>query len=178
MADSQQATVGGGCFWCIEAVFHRVRGVTSTACGYAGGHTENPTYAEVCGGATGHAEVVQLTFDPDIVSYDRLLRVFFTIHDPTQRHRQGPDIGPQYRSIILYRDREQRETAEAVISEMEAFDVFNEPIVTEIRPLEIFYPAEPEHQRYFDKAPDTPYCAAIITPKLQKARQEFPRLLA
>lgn len=168
----EQATLGGGCFWCVEAVFVRVDGVERAVSGYAGGHVPNPTYRQVCNKTTGHAEVVQITFDPAVVSYRDLLEIFFTTHDPTTPNRQGNDVGPQYRSIILYHDDAQRATAEAVIEELEAADVFDDPIVTEVEPLETFYPAEEEHQDYYERHGWQPYCVAVIRPKVAKLREK------
>jgi peptide-methionine (S)-S-oxide reductase len=160
------ATLGGGCFWCIEAVFLRVSGVTGVRSGYAGGHTENPTYDLVCSGRTGHAEVVQVEFDPEIIGYDRILEVFWQAHDPTTRNRQGHDIGSQYRSIILAHDEQQLHYAHA--SRERAQQQFSRPIVTEIMPLERFHPAEPYHHDYYARNPYAPYCRAVIAPKLRK----------
>ncbi|NBB86337.1 MAG: peptide-methionine (S)-S-oxide reductase MsrA [Bacteroidetes bacterium] len=168
----EQATLGGGCFWCVEAVFVRVEGVERVVSGYAGGHMPNPTYRQVCSKTTGHAEVVQITFDPAVVSYRDLLEIFFTTHDPTTPNRQGNDVGPQYRSIILYHDDAQRATAEAVIEELQATDVFDDPIVTEVEPLETFYPAEEEHQDYYEQHGWQPYCVAVIRPKVAKLRDK------
>jgi peptide-methionine (S)-S-oxide reductase len=165
-------TVGGGCFWCVEAVFERVRGVEDVVSGYAGGDTPNPSYREVCNGTTGHAEVVQVTYDPEVVSYRDLLEIFFTTHNPTTRNRQGADVGTQYRSIILYHDQEQKETAESVIEELEQEGVYDDPIVTEVEPLETFYEAEAKHQDYYERNPGLPYCQAVIAPKVNKLRQK------
>ncbi|MFC7226502.1 peptide-methionine (S)-S-oxide reductase MsrA [Salinirubellus salinus] len=166
-----QATVGGGCFWCIEAPMQELRGVERVVSGYAGGHVEDPTYEQVCNGTTGHAEVVQVTYDPETISYRELLEVFFALHDPTTKDRQGPDVGSQYRSAIFYHDDEQRATAEALVEELEgeAYD----GIVTEIAPLETFYRAEEYHQDYYEKNPNQPYCAVQIPPKLEKVREKF-----
>lgn len=169
----EKATIGGGCFWCVEAVFEQLRGVREVVSGYAGGDVKNPSYREVCGGRTGHAEVVQVTFDPEEVPYPDLLRVFFTTHDPTTLNRQGADVGPQYRSIIMYHDDEQRQAAEEVQAEIEAEGVWDAPIVTEIVPLEEFYPAEEYHQQYFRMNPDQAYCAAVIAPKVAKFRKQY-----
>ena len=166
------ATLGGGCFWCVEAVFVRVEGVEQVVSGYAGGHVPDPTYEQVCSKTTGHAEVVQVTFDPDAVSYHDLLEIFFTTHDPTTPNRQGADVGPQYRSIVLYHDDAQRETAEAVIEALEEAGVFGDPIVTEVEPLDTFYPAEDYHQDYFANHPGQPYCMAVIRPKVAKLRKK------
>ena len=167
------ATLGGGCFWCLEAVYEQLQGIEKVVSGYAGGHVENPTYKEVCAGTTGHAEVVQLTYDPDTVSFRELLEVFFTIHDPTTPNRQGADVGPQYRSIILYHDEAQKEVAEDVIDEFESEGVWENPIVTEVEPLEEFYKAEDYHQEYYRNNPGQPYCQAVIAPKVSKFRKKF-----
>ena len=167
------AVLGGGCFWCLEAVFRGLRGVTEAVSGYAGGTHPNPTYRLVCRGRTGHAEVVRVTFDPAVISYRTLLGVFFTIHDPTTRDRQGADIGPQYRSIILHADETQRREAEAVIRGIEAEGLHANPVVTELAPLGAFHPAEPEHDDYFRRNPRQPYCRVVIAPKVSKARERF-----
>ncbi|MBX6376029.1 MAG: peptide-methionine (S)-S-oxide reductase MsrA [Acetobacteraceae bacterium] len=167
------ATLGGGCFWCLDAVYRDLQGVTRVVSGYAGGHVPNPTYEQVCGKGTGHAEVVQVTFDPKVVSYADLLRVFFTIHDPTTKDRQGADVGPQYRSIILYHSEDQRRTAEAVMREIEQAGVWGAPLVTELVPAKEFWPAEPEHQNYFELNPWSGYCRAVIAPKVAKFRKTF-----
>ena len=169
----EKATIGGGCFWCLEAVFREMTGVSSAQSGYAGGHMAHPTYEEVCGKRTGHAEVVQVTFDPARLSFADLLRVFFTIHDPTTKDRQGADIGPQYRSIILTHGDEQEATAKAIIAEITAAGLWVRPIVTEIIPLTEFWPAEPEHDNYFARNPWSGYCQAVIAPKLAKFRKAF-----
>lgn len=169
----ETATLGGGCFWCLEAVFQDLRGVEQVVSGYAGGHVPNPTYQLVCTGATGHAEVVQVTFDPDLISFRELLEVFFTIHDPTTLNRQGPDAGTQYRSAIFYHSEQQKNTAQEVISEFNSAKIWGDPIVTEVKGLEEFFPAEDYHQNYFRTNPDQPYCQAIIAPKVSKARKEF-----
>ena len=168
---TQQATLGGGCFWCIEAPMQELRGVERVVSGYAGGHVEEPTYEAVCNGTTGHAEVVQVTYDPDEITYRELLEVFFALHDPTTKDRQGPDVGSQYRSAIFYHDEDQRATAEALVEELEgeAYD----GIVTEVEPLETFYEAEEYHQNYYEKNPNQPYCAVQIPPKLEKVREKF-----
>ena len=167
------ATLGGGCFWCLEAVYKDLRGVIAVMSGYAGGQTAAPTYKQVCGGRTGHAEVVQVTFDPAEVSYADLLRVFFTIHDPTTRDRQGNDVGTQYRSIVLTHDDAQRATAEAVMREIAEARVWPGKLVSEIKPLEVFYPAEPEHHDYFARNPYAGYCQAVVAPKVSKFRKTF-----
>jgi len=173
----EKATIGGGCFWCLEAVFREMSGVSSAQSGYAGGHMANPTYEEVCGKRTGHAEVVQVTFDPARLSFADLLRVFFTIHDPTTQDRQGADIGPQYRSVILTHGDEQEATAKAIIAEITAAGLWMRPIVTEIIPLTQFWPAEPEHDNYFARNPWSGYCQAVIAPKLAKFRKAFASTL-
>ena len=173
----EKATIGGGCFWCLEAVFREMSGVSSAQSGYAGGHVANPTYEEVCAKRTGHAEVVQVTFDPARLSFADLLRVFFTIHDPTTKDRQGADIGPQYRSIILTHEDEQEATAKAIIAEITAAGLWMRPIVTEIIPLTEFWPAEPEHDNYFARNPWSGYCQAVIAPKLAKFRKAFASTL-
>jgi peptide-methionine (S)-S-oxide reductase len=168
-----QATLGGGCFWCLEAVYLGLRGVTRVVSGYAGGHAPNPTYSQVCGHGTGHAEVVQVDFDPAEISYEDLLRVFFTIHDPTTRDRQGNDVGPQYRSIVLAHDAAQEQAARAMIAEIEAAGIWPAKLVTEVVKLEKFWPAEPEHQDYFARNPWTGYCQAVVAPKVLKFRKTF-----
>ncbi|WP_255190965.1 peptide-methionine (S)-S-oxide reductase MsrA [Natronobeatus ordinarius] len=169
----ERATFGGGCFWCVEAALKELEGVDEVTSGYAGGHTEGPTYEAVCTGETGHAEVVQLAYDPDVVGYDDLLEVFFTIHDPTQVNRQGPDVGSQYRSAIYAHDGRQLELAEAFVEELEAADVYDDPIATEIEPLETFYEAEAYHQDYFEKNPTDAYCRMHAAPKIDKVRERF-----
>lgn len=170
---SAKATLGGGCFWCLEAVYQELAGITEIVSGYAGGDLPNPTYRQVSSGTSGHAEVVQLTYDPGQISYRQILQVFFTIHDPTTRNRQGADVGPQYRSIILYHDQDQREIAEEVISEIEAEDLYPAPVVTEIAPLKAFYPAEEYHQNYYRDNPEQAYCQFVIVPKLAKFRKQY-----
>ncbi len=167
------ATLGGGCFWCLEAVFDQLRGVTAVESGYAGGQVRNPSYRQVCAGTTGHAEVVQLTFDPEAVSYRDLLRVFFTIHDPTTPDRQGADVGPQYRSVIFYHSPEQEQTAKQVIAEVEAEHLWDAPIVTQLVPADEFYRAEDYHQEYFERNDYQPYCQIVIAPKVAKFRKQF-----
>ncbi len=167
------ATFGGGCFWCLDAVFRMLRGVERVESGYAGGSTERPSYREVCSGRTGHAEVVQIAFDPTEITYRDLLDVFFTIHDPTTLNRQGGDVGTQYRSIVLYHSEEQRQEAERAIAELEAAGLWESPIVTELVPLTAFYAAEAEHQDYYRRNPDQGYCAVVIAPKVAKARKQF-----
>jgi peptide-methionine (S)-S-oxide reductase len=166
------ATLGGGCFWCLEPVFDDLRGVVSVESGYAGGHQPNPTYEQVCSGNTGHAEVVQVTFDPRQLSYADLLRIFFSIHDPTTLNRQGPDVGTQYRSAIFYHDAEQKNAAEEVIRSLEEQGVWK-GIVTQVVPFEAFYPAEDYHQEYFANNPRQPYCNVVIAPKVAKFRKQY-----
>ncbi|HEY4042080.1 MAG TPA: peptide-methionine (S)-S-oxide reductase MsrA [Rhodopila sp.] len=174
MSGSQEtATLGGGCFWCLEAVFKDLRGVTSVMSGYAGGHVANPSYQAVCTGRTGHAEVVQVKFDPSQLSFGDLLRVFFTIHDPTTQDRQGNDVGPQYRSIILTHSDAQAETAEAIIQEITDAKLWPNEVVTQIEPLAAFYEAEPEHHDYFARNPFSGYCQVVVAPKVVKFRKQF-----
>ncbi len=170
--DHALATLGGGCFWCLEAVYKDLKGVERVVSGYAGGTTENPTYEQVCGGRTGHAEVVQISYDPEIVSFGDLLDVFFTIHDPTTKDRQGADVGPQYRSIILYHDAGQKAAAERAIAEVGEKGLWSAPVVTEVVPLEKFYPGETYHQDYFEQNPRQRYCQIVIAPKVAKFRKE------
>jgi len=167
------ATLGGGCFWCLDAAFRQLGGVEKVESGYAGGHVANPTYRDVCTGTTGHAEVVQVTFDPSVISYRDLLGVFFTIHDPTTKDRQGADVGPQYRSIVLYHTPEQQGTAEQVIEELNRDEVWDYAIVTEVAPLTAFYPAERYHQDYYANNPGQPYCQIVIAPKVAKVRKAY-----
>ena len=167
------ATFGGGCFWCIEAPFKELKGVDSVTSGYAGGETPDPSYRAVCSGNTGHAEVIQVEYDPEVVSYVDLLEVFFTVHDPTQLNRQGPDVGTQYRSIILSHGDEQHEQAEAFIEELETEGVYDDEIVTEVELLGTFYEAEAKHQDYYEKNPNQAYCSFHIPPKLDKVRKQF-----
>ena len=170
---TEKATLGGGCFWCLEAVYKDMRGVSAVMSGYAAGNTENPSYKAVCSGATGHAEVVQIEFDPAEVSYEDLLRVFFSIHDPTTQDRQGHDVGSQYRSIILTHSDAQRAAAEAVTREVTEQKVWPGKLVTQTEPLTVFYPAEPEHHDYFARNPFTGYCQAVVGPKVAKFRKSF-----
>ena len=169
----ETATLAAGCFWCVEAVFDDLIGVEDVVSGYSGGHTENPTYQQVCSETTGHAEVVQITFDPVELSFADLLRVYFTVHDPTQLNRQGNDIGSSYRSAIFYHSDEQRQTAEDVIAEITAEGIYSGPIVTEVTAFDKFWPAENYHQEYFANNPNQPYCAAVVAPKVAKFRQKF-----
>jgi peptide-methionine (S)-S-oxide reductase len=168
------ATLGGGCFWCLEAVFEDMEGVKNVVSGYSGGSVKNPAYEAVCSGETGHAEVVQIEFDPRVVGYDELLDVFFTIHDPTTANRQGADVGTQYRSVIFYHDDRQKEIAEKKVHELESSKKWRGPIVTEIVPLDTFYGAEDYHQDYFKKNPHAGYCQAVVAPKVLKFREFFP----
>jgi peptide-methionine (S)-S-oxide reductase len=167
------ATLGGGCFWCLEAVFENVKGVEKVESGYTGGATPNPTYRAVCNGDTGHAEVVQVTFDPGIISYREILEIFFGTHDPTTLNRQGADAGTQYRSAIFHHTPEQKQIAEALIKELTDADTFGRPIVTEVVPLETFHRAEEYHQGYFHSNPEQPYCQAVVAPKVAKLRKSF-----
>ncbi len=167
------ATLGGGCFWCLEAVFDELKGVVDVVSGYSGGHVPNPTYEQVCSKQTGHAEVVQITFDPSVISYREVLEVFFTIHDPTTPNRQGNDIGPQYRSVIFYHSPEQQAVAREVMQALTQARVWDNPIVTELVPFERFYPAEDYHQEYFKRNPYQPYCALVVGPKVAKFRKQY-----
>jgi len=173
----QTATLAGGCFWCLEAVFDEVKGVQAVESGYAGGGTDNPTYREVCSGMTGHAEVVQVHFDPKVVSYRHLLNVFFAIHDPTTLNRQGADVGSQYRSAIFYHDDEQKAVAEGLIRELNDQHIWDRPIVTEVAKFDKFYVAEDYHQEYFARNPYQPYCQAVVAPKVSKFRKHFLEML-
>lgn len=177
MGNTQIAVFGGGCFWCTEAVFDRLRGVLSVMPGYAGGAGKNPTYEQVCAGATGHAEVVRIEFDPSAITYKDLLTVFFATHDPTTLNRQGNDVGTQYRSVILSASEEQRREAERFIKELDGSPGYGKPIVTEVKPLGEFYEAEDYHRRYYENNPYQPYCQVIITPKLRKLHKQFAALL-
>jgi peptide-methionine (S)-S-oxide reductase len=169
----EKATLGGGCFWCLEAVFLELKGVSGVQSGYAGGTTENPTYKQVCSGTTGHAEVVQVTFAPSVVSFEDLLRIFFTIHDPTTKDRQGADVGTQYRSAIFYESEEQRRSAEKIMKEIAAERLYPGPIVTQIAPLDRFWPAEDYHADYFNRNPEQGYCRIVIEPKVAKFRNKW-----
>ena len=175
---TELATFGGGCFWCTEAVFERVRGVGRVVSGYTGGHVPHPTYEEVCGKTTGHAEAVQITFDAAAVSYRQLLEIFFATHDPTTPNRQGADAGPQYRSAVFTHSEEQKRAAEAVIAELEAGDTFGAKVVTEVTPAGVFYPAEGYHQGFYRGNPAQGYCRAVVAPKVAKFRERFAGLLA
>jgi|WetSurMetagenome_2_1015567.scaffolds.fasta_scaffold526976_1 peptide-methionine (S)-S-oxide reductase len=170
---TETATLAGGCFWCLEAIFERLKGVERVVSGYAGGRVPNPTYEQVSTGATGHAECMQVTFDPAVLSYRDLLRIFFAFHDPTTMNRQGPDAGTQYRSAIFWHDPVQQATARQVIAELAKGGVFDAPIVTEVAPLQAFYPAEGYHQDYYDRNPSQAYCRAVIAPKVAKLRKSY-----
>jgi peptide-methionine (S)-S-oxide reductase len=169
----ETAILGGGCFWCLEAVYDELMGVVSVESGYSGGSVVGPSYQEVCTGATGHAEVVRVNFDPQIVSYREILGIFFSIHDPTSLNRQGADVGTQYRSVIFYRDEGQKQTAGQVIREIEAEKIWDKPLVTQLVPFETFYIAEDYHQEYFKKNPYQGYCQMVVAPKVAKFRQKF-----
>lgn len=171
--NKELATLGGGCFWCLEAVFEQMRGVERVESGYCGGATANPTYHQVCGGSTGHAEVVQLAFDPAAVSFREILEVFFAIHDPTTLNRQGADVGTQYRSVIFYHSPEQKKIAEDLIAELNAARIWNAPLVTQVVPFTVFYNAEDYHQGYFRQNTEQPYCQAVVSPKVAKFRKHF-----
>jgi len=171
------ATLAGGCFWCLEAVFKEVKGIEKVVSGYSGGTITNPSYNEVCTGSTGHAEAVQLTFDPDKISFRQILQIFFAVHNPTTLNRQGADAGTQYRSAIFYHSKEQKVTAEKVIQELNAGHIWKSPIVTEVKSFEAFYPAEDYHQEYFNRNPAQPYCRMVIVPKLDKFSKQFPEKL-
>jgi peptide-methionine (S)-S-oxide reductase len=167
------ATLGGGCFWCIEATFNEIRGVTNVESGYAGGELASPTYEQVCTGTTGHAEVVQVTFDPSIISFREILQIFFTVHDPTTPNRQGADVGTQYRSVIFYNNDKQKKVAEQVIAELNASKAWDNPIVTQVEPFKHFYKAEEYHRKYFDRHPESAYCRVVIAPKIFKLRKKY-----
>jgi len=177
MAELEKATLGGGCFWCLEAIYQDVEGVQQVVSGYAGGHVANPTYKEVCGETTGHAEVTQITFDPDVISYEDILTIFWRIHDPTTLNRQGNDVGTQYRSIILTHDDNQLKQAQRSLAETEASDLYKNPIVTQIEPLDNFYAAEDYHQNYYNSNRYQPYCLYVIDPKVKKFRKSFKEKL-
>jgi peptide-methionine (S)-S-oxide reductase len=170
---TKEAVLGGGCFWCVEAVYRELNGVLAVKSGYAGGHTVNPTYKQVCTGTTGHAEVIRVTYDPAVISYADLLRVFFTIHDPTTLNRQGADVGTQYRSIVLANDAEEEQTARDVMAEIEAAKLYDAKLVTAVERLTTFYPAEDEHDDYFNRTPGSGYCQVVIAPKVRKFRKQF-----
>jgi peptide-methionine (S)-S-oxide reductase len=170
---TESAVLRGGCFWCIEAVFSRTRGVKQAVSGYAGGIKENPNYIEVCSGTTGHAEVVKVDFDPQAISYEQILGIFFSVHDPTSINRQGNDVGPQYRSVIFYLDDRQKASADMVVKDLTVHNYFDRPIVSQILPLEKIYPAEDYHQQYYYKNPGEGYCQLVVAPKLAKFRERF-----
>ena len=169
----ETATLAGGCFWCLEAVFTKLKGVESVVSGYAGGHVANPSYELVCSGTSGHAEVVQVAFNPDTISYRDLLHILFTMHDPTTLNRQGADVGTQYRSAIFYHSEEQQTTAQQVMQELSESGTWADPIVTELSPLDTFYPAEQYHQDYYERNTSQPYCQVVIAPKVAKLRQQY-----
>lgn len=173
MTDTETATFGGGCFWCVEAAFKELDGVEGVTSGYAGGHDDDPTYRKVCSGNTGHAEVIQVEYDTDALSYEDILEVFFTVHDPTQLNRQGPDVGSQYRSIVLYHDDEQRDVVERYVEALDEEGGYDDEVVTEIEPLETFHRAEEKHQDYFEKNPADAYCTMHAQPKVEKVRERF-----
>lgn len=175
--DTEVATFGAGCFWCVEAIYQRVEGVTAVESGYAGGHVENPTYNQVVRGNTGHAEVARVTFDPDVITYEELLEVFWHTHNPTTLNRQGNDVGPQYRSAIFYHNDEQKQTAEESLKKTDASDLWEDPIVTEITPLKNYSVAENYHQNYFNNNKNAGYCSVVIAPKIAKFKKDFPHLL-
>ena len=171
------ATLGAGCFWCIDAVFDMIEGVEKVVSGYAGGHTTNPTYQQVCSETTGHAEVVQVHFDPRKITFDTVLDIFFAYHDPTTLNRQGGDVGTSYRSVILYHDSEQERVARETVARLESANIWPNPIVTEIAPLDVFYDAEPYHQSFYPNNPNQPYCQFVINPKVKKLREKHAALL-
>jgi peptide-methionine (S)-S-oxide reductase len=173
----ETVTLGGGCFWCVEAVFDELQGVTDVVSGYSGGHDDSPTYERVCGGVTGHAEVVQVSFDPEAVSFREILEIFFTVHDPTTLNRQGADVGTQYRSAIFYHSPEQKETAERLIEELNAEGIWDAPIVTEVTAFDRFFPAEAYHQEYYRRNPYQGYCQFVVAPKVAKFRQKYTHRL-
>ncbi|WP_018983765.1 peptide-methionine (S)-S-oxide reductase MsrA [Salinimonas chungwhensis] len=173
MANIQQATLGGGCFWCIESAYNNVEGVERALSGYAGGHTDEPTYKAVCSGTTGHAEVVRVNYDADVISYRDILEIFFALHDPTQLDRQGNDVGPQYRSVIFYHDDTQKAEAEAIIEEINRDEIWPNPVVTEVVELNNYHQAEDYHQDYFKNNPQNQYCAMVLAPKLAKFKKTF-----
>ena len=174
---TETATLGGGCFWCLEAIYQNVKGVSLVVSGYAGGSVDNPRYQAVCSGTTGHAEVMQITFDPDVISYDNILYIFWRMHDPTTPNRQGADVGTQYRSIIFYHDETQQEIAEHSRKQAEASDLWDNAIVTEVVPLARFYPAEEYHQNYYRNNPRQPYCTMVIDPKVDKFKKSFQDMM-
>jgi peptide-methionine (S)-S-oxide reductase len=171
------ATLGGGCFWCVEAIFDQIKGIVNVESGYAGGETVSPTYEQICSGTTGHAEVVQITFNPEIISFKEILEIFFSAHNPTMLNRQGADVGIQYRSVIFYHNKEQKKIAEQMIKELIAKKVWNNPIVTQVEEFKNFYKAEEYHNKYFSRHPETGYCRVVIAPKITKLRKEFSEKL-
>lgn len=173
----QEATFGAGCFWCVEAIFEELKGVNSVEAGYAGGKIKNPTYRQVSTGTTGHAEVARITYNPEIISYEDLLEVFWHTHDPTTKNRQGADVGPQYRSVIFYHDEEQKRVAEESLQRTDQTDLWKDPIVTEIEPVSNYSKAEDYHQNYYENNANAGYCTVVIAPKLKKFRKEFSHLL-
>jgi peptide-methionine (S)-S-oxide reductase len=173
MAEFETATLAAGCFWCVEAIFDDLKGVEDVVSGYSGGHKDNPTYSEVCSETTGHAEVIQIRFDPEVISFKEILQVFFTVHDPTTLNRQGNDVGSSYRSAIFYHSDEQKRVAEETIAEFNAEGIYDNPIVTEVKAFDKFWPAENYHQEYFANNPNQPYCAAVVAPKVAKFRQKY-----
>ncbi|MFH0755785.1 MAG: peptide-methionine (S)-S-oxide reductase MsrA [Bacteroidota bacterium] len=177
MGKSEIATLGGGCFWCVEAIFERLKGVETVESGYSGGHVKNPAYSQVSTGETGHAEVVQIKYDPSQINYRDLLKVFFETHDPTTLNRQGADVGTQYRSTVFYHDENQRRIAESVIRELDGAGIWNDPIVTTVEPFQAFYSAEGYHQEYFENNPNQGYCRVVIQPKVEKFEKVFKELL-
>lgn len=176
-SEMEMATFGAGCFWCVEAIFERVKGVTHVRSGYSGGTVKNPSYREVCTGRTGHAEVCQISYDPDVISYLELLEIFWQTHNPTTLNRQGNDVGTQYRSVIFYHNEQQEKMAKEMKSRLDAEKIWDDPIVTEIVPFEVFYPAEDYHEDYYSKNPAQPYCNFVITPKVEKFEKAFREYL-
>lgn len=176
--DTETAVFGAGCFWCVEAIYERVNGVKSVESGYAGGHVEDPTYKQVTTGTTGHAEVARLEFDPNVISYEELLQVFWHTHNPTTKNRQGADVGPQYRSVIFYLNDEQKKIAEESLKKTDKSDLWEDPIVTEIEPLSNYSVAENYHQNYYENNPNAGYCSIVIAPKIAKFKKDFPHLLS
>lgn len=175
--NTELATLGGGCFWCIEAVFEQVKGVVDVRPGYSGGSPEDATYQRVCSGSTDHAEVVQIEFDPEVIAYWEILDIFFNVHDPTTINRQGADVGPQYRSVVFYHDEEQRKTALEIIDQVNDLNIYSHPVVTQVVPYEAFYPAEKYHEDYYENNPNQPYCRLIIAPKVSKLRKYYEEKL-
>ena len=171
------ATLGGGCFWCLEAVFSDIQGVLKVISGYSGGKVVNPTYEQICSGKTGHAEVVQISFEPKVISFEELLEIFFIIHDPTQLNRQGNDIGTQYRSVVFYHSDDQKDEVSLMIKALENKNMWKNPIVTELTPLDVFYPSEDYHQNYYKKNPPQAYCSFVISPKISKVQKKFSHRL-